>query len=257
MRIRQILSTFAFVLLLAAPADGPARAEGAAADAAADAYAQARAAMVSRILLYGRSLQQRTGRKLPDARVLDAMRKVPRHEFVPARFRPHAYRDTPLPLGHGQSLSQPFIIALMTDLGRVRRTDVVFETGTGAGYHTAILALLARRVVSVEVIAPLALKASAALRRLGYANAAVHLGDGYYGWKAGGPYDVMIIKEAVDDIPPPLLAQLKPGGRMVVPIGPRDGTQILTLVEKGADGRLRHTRILPVRFTPLQGGERI
>jgi protein-L-isoaspartate(D-aspartate) O-methyltransferase len=145
----------------------------------------------------------------------------------------------------------------MTDLGNITRSDVVFETGTGAGYHTAVLAALARRVVSVEVIAPLALKASATLKRLGYANAAVHLGDGYYGWKSGAPYDVMIVKEAVGHIPPPLLRQLKPGGRLVIPIGPRDADQQLTLVEKSREGKLREWNILPVRFTPMQGGERI
>jgi protein-L-isoaspartate(D-aspartate) O-methyltransferase len=223
----------------------------------AQQYAAARKAMVARILQHARALRRHNGRKLPDARVLAVMGKVPRHEFVPVKLRRYAYLDTPLPLGHGQSLSQPFLIALMTDLGRVRRTDVVFETGTGAGYHTAVLATLARRVVSVEVIAPLALKASATLKRLGYANAAVHLGDGYYGWKAGAPYDVMVVKEAVGHIPPPLLRQLKPGGRMVIPIGPRDGTQQLTLVEKGRDGKLRERNIMPVRFTPMQGGERI
>jgi protein-L-isoaspartate(D-aspartate) O-methyltransferase len=220
-------------------------------------YAAARKAMVARILQHARALRRYNGRKLPDARVLGAMAKVPRHEFLPLKLRAYAYLDTPLPLGHGQSLSQPFLVALMTDLGNIARGDVVFETGTGAGYHTAILASLARRVVSVEVIAPLALKASAALKRLGYANAAVHLGDGYYGWKAGAPYDVMIVKEAVGHIPPPLLRQLKPGGRLVIPIGPRDATQQLTLVEKGRDGKLREQSILPVRFTPMQGGERI
>lgn len=220
-------------------------------------YAAARKAMVARILQHARALRAHNGRKLPDARVLAVMGKVPRHEFVPPKLKRYAYLDTPLPLGHGQSLSQPFLIALMADLGRIAKSDVVFETGTGAGYHTAVLAELARRVVSVEVIAPLALKASATLRRLGYANAAVHLGDGYYGWKAGGPYDVMIIKEAVGHIPPPLLRQLKPGGRMVIPIGPRGGAQQLTLVEKGRDGKLREQDILPVRFTPMQGGERI
>lgn len=220
-------------------------------------YDEARREMVSRILQHARALRRRSGRKLPDARVLAAMAKVPRHEFLPEKLRAYAYLDTPLPLGHGQSISQPFLIALMTDLGRVRQTDVVFETGTGAGYHTAVLAELARRVVSVEVIPPLALKAAATLKRLGYANVRVHTGDGYYGWKAGAPYDVMIVKEAVGHIPPPLLQQLKRGGRLVIPLGPRDATQQLTLVERGRDGKLHEQSILPVRFTPMQGGERI
>jgi protein-L-isoaspartate(D-aspartate) O-methyltransferase len=250
MWIRQSCTALALAAALAGLLSGPAR-------AAEDPYARPRAAMVTRILQHARALERQTGRKPPRKSVLEALARVPRHAFVPPRLKRYAYLDTPLPLGHGQSLSQPFVIALMTDLGRIAKTDVVFETGTGAGYHTALLAVLARRVVSVEVIAPLALKASAALKRLGYANATVHLGDGYYGWKAGGPYDVMIIKEAVAHIPPPLLAQLKPGGRMVIPIGPRGGTQQLTLVEKAPDGKLRETRILPVRFTPMQGGERI
>jgi protein-L-isoaspartate(D-aspartate) O-methyltransferase len=220
-------------------------------------YSAARAAMVARILQHAQALKRQTGRKLPDARVLEAMGTVPRHEFVPERLRRYAYLDTPLPLGHGQSISQPFVIALMTDLGRVRQTDVVFETGTGAGYHAAVLARLARRVVSVEVIAPLARRAAATLKRLGYANVRVHIGDGYYGWTAGAPYDAIIVKEAVGHVPEPLLDQLKPGGRLVIPLGPRDGTQQLTLVEKGADGKLREREILPVRFTPMQGGERI
>jgi protein-L-isoaspartate(D-aspartate) O-methyltransferase len=220
-------------------------------------YGRARKAMVARILQHARGLRRQTGHRLPDARVLAAMAKVPRHEFLPEKLRPYAYLDTPLPLGHGQSISQPFLVALMTDLGRIKPSDVVFETGTGAGYHAAVLAELARRVVSVEVIAPLALKASATLKRLGYANVRVHTGDGYYGWKAGGPYDVMMVKEAVGHIPPPLLRQLKRGGRLVIPLGPRDATQQLTLVERSRDGTLHEEAILPVRFTPMQGGERI
>lgn len=222
-----------------------------------DGFVPQRMAMIERIKQNAQAARRFTGRPALSGRVLRTMALVPRHEFVSARLRRFAYFDTPLPLGHGQSISQPFLVALMTDLAGVRKTDIVFETGTGAGYHAAILSRLARRVVSVEVIAPLALRASATLRRLGYRNVRVIAGDGYHGWPKGGPYDVIIVKEAVVDIPPPLLAQLKPGGRLVAPIGPRKGPQFLTLIEKGANGAITRTPVLPVRFTPMQGGERI
>lgn len=192
-----------------------------------------------------------------DPRVMEALGKVPRHLFVPEALRDFAYADTPLPLGHDQSIAQPYLIALMTHLAAIRPGDVVFETGTGAGYHAAVLSVLTHRVVSVEVVAPLALEASAKLKRLGYENVRVIASDGYYGAPGEAPFDAMIVKEAVDHVPPPLLRQLKPGGRMVLPLGPRDGPQFLTVIEKKPDGATRNTRILPVRFTPLQGGERI
>ncbi len=227
------------------------------ADELGDAYVHQRMAMIERIKQNAMAARHLTRRPALSGRVLRAMSLVPRHEFVSAKLRRFAYIDMPLPLGHGQSISQPYIVALMTDLAAVRETDIVFETGTGAGYHAAILSRLAKRVVSVEVIAPLALRASATLRRLGYRNVQVITGDGYHGWRKGGPYDVIILKEAVVDIPPPLLAQLKPGGRLVAPIGPRKGPQFLTLIEKGRNGAIKRTPILPVRFTPMQGGERI
>ena len=192
-----------------------------------------------------------------DARIMEVMGEVPRHRFVPDALAEFAYADMPLPVSHEQSIAQPYIVALMTHLARIAPDDIVFETGTGAGYHAAVLSRLARRVVSVEVLAPLALQASARLKRLGYDNVEVIGSDGYYGAPRHAPFDAMIIKEAVDHVPPPLLRQLKPGGRMVLPLGPRDGPQYLTVVEKAPDGSTRNTRILPVRFTPLQGGERI
>jgi protein-L-isoaspartate(D-aspartate) O-methyltransferase len=163
----------------------------------------------------------------------------------------------PLPIGQGQNIAQPYLVALMTHLARVEPGDLVFETGTGAGYHAAVLSLLAGKVVSVEVVAPLALRAAAKLKALGYDNIEVVASDGYYGAPAKGPFDAMIVKEAIDHLPPPLVAQLKPGGRLVLPLGPLDGPQYLTVIEKLPDGRTRATRIMPVRFTPLQGGERI
>ena len=197
-----------------------------------------------------------TGIRRLDPRVLAAMREVPRHLFVPEEFRPYAYGDHPLPLGFNQNLASPFVIALMTHLAELEADDVVFETGTGAGYHAALLARLTAEVYSVEVIAPLAARAVATLARLGVTNAHARQGDGYYGWVAHAPYDAIIVKEAVDHVPLPLLNQLKPGGRMVIPLGSVEGGQILTVVRKQADGTTHKTRVLPVLFSPLQGGER-
>ena len=223
----------------------------------ADGFVGARADMVRVIQLQVQLTRTETGIGGLDAAVIDALKKVPRHAFVPEPLVPLAYIDRPLPLGHGQNISQPFIIALMTQMLALKPTDVVLETGTGAGYHAAVLAELAAEVYSVEVVAPLALEASARLRALGYDNVYTLTGDGYYGWRGHGPYDAILLKEAVDHIPPPLLAQLKPGGRIVLPLGPANGAQVLTLVEKGADGRINETGVLDVRFAPLQGGDRI
>jgi protein-L-isoaspartate(D-aspartate) O-methyltransferase len=227
--------------------------------AAADDFAPAelRSRLVQWLQYEARAVGSETGVTSFDQRVLDAMARVPRHEFVPAEFRPFAYLDVPLPLGHGQNISQPFIIALMTHLARIRPDDVVFETGTGAGYHAAILALLAKRVYSVEYVETFVAPAAALLDRLGYHNVEVHAADGYYGWRRAAPYDVIIVKEALHHLPAPLVSQLKPGGRMVIPLGPAEGEQFLTLIEKGDDGTLTETRIMTVRFSPLQGGERI
>jgi protein-L-isoaspartate(D-aspartate) O-methyltransferase len=228
-----------------------------AAHGADNLFDQMRHAMVARIIANAQTVQRTSGLKPPSQAVLDAIAKVPRHDFVPKKLRIIAYIDGPLPLGHGQSISQPYLIALMLDLARIKPTDTVFETGTGLGYQAAVLSLLARKVVSVEVVAPLGRAAAAILQHLGYTNVETHIADGYYGWKASAPYDVIIVKEAVGHIPPPLLKQLKRGGRMVIPLGPKAGPQYLTLIEKGLDGKIKETKVLPVRFTPLQGGERI
>lgn len=197
-----------------------------------------------------------TGIKQLSPRVLAVMREVPRHLFVPEVLRPYAYNDHPLPLGHGQNLASPFVVALMTHLAELEPDDVVFETGTGAGYHAAVLAKLAAEVYSVEVVEPLAGLAAATLARLGVVNAHARSGDGYYGWPGHAPYDAILVKEAVDHVPVPLLNQLKAGGRMVLPLGSLEGGQYLTVVRKQADGTTRRTRVLPVLFSPLQGGER-
>jgi len=220
-------------------------------------FAERRTEMLAVIALHARAASELTGIRRIDPHVMAAMGTVPRHAFVPEDLRDLAYLDTPLPLGQEQNIAQPYLVALMTHLARIEIGDTVFETGTGAGYHAAVLSLLAARVVSVEVVSPLALPASAKLKALEYDNVEVIASDGYYGAPGKGPFDAMIVKEAVDHVPPPLLAQLKPGGRLVLPLGPPRGPQFLTVIEKLPDGRIRGTRILPVTFTPLQGGQRI
>ena len=216
----------------------------------------ARHEMVRIVELQASMLSAETGIAELDARVLDAMREVPRHAFVPEPLRRYAYGDHPLPVSHDQNIAAPLLVALMTHVVAPRPDDVVYETGTGAGYHAAILSLLVREVYSVEVEEPLADRAAALLKELHYDNVHVQASDGYFGWAAHGPYDAMIIKEAIDHVPSPLLGQLKRGGRMVLPLGPARGPQYLTLVTKDADGKVSEQRIMPVRFSPLQGGER-
>lgn len=216
----------------------------------------ARHEMVRIVELQASMLSAETGIAELDARVLDAMREVPRHAFVAEPLRPYAYGDHPLPVSHDQNIAAPLLVALMTHVVAPRPDDVVYETGTGAGYHAAVLSLLVREVYSVEVDEPLADRAERLLKDLHYDNVHVQASDGYFGWTAHAPYDAMIIKEAIDHIPPPLLGQLKRGGRMVLPLGPARGPQYLTLVTKDADGQVSEQRIMPVRFSPLQGGER-
>ena len=186
------------------------------------------------------------------ASVLDAMRRVPRHLFVPGYQQPHADENRPLAIGHGQTISQPYIVALMTDLVRPKKTDRVLEIGTGSGYQAAVLAGLVRQVYSIEVIPELAAQAGKTLHRLGYGNVAVKAGDGNAGWPDHAPYDGIIVTAAAARIPQALLAQLRKGGRMVVPVG-ESGGQELVLVEKSADGAISERSILPVAFVPLIG----
>ena len=242
------IAFLAGVLGMIALVSGSARAE--ANDAAA------RHEMVRVIELQAMMLGAETGIAGIDPRVLDAMREVPRHAFVPEELRAYAYGDHPLPVGHEQNLAAPLLAALMTHLADVEAGDVVFETGTDVGYQAALLAKLGADVYSVEVVAPLADQAERLLKELGYDHIYVQESDGYYGWAAHAPYDAMIVKEAIDHVPPPLLAQLKRGGRMVMPLGPGGGPQYLTVITKAADGSVSERRIMPVRFSPLQGGER-
>ena len=186
-------------------------------------------------------------------RVLEAMQRVPRHAFVPASERPHAYENRPLPIGHGQTISQPYIVALMTELAAPGPGDRILEIGTGSGYQAAVLALLAGEVYSIEIIEPLAAQAAQRLRAPTYANVRTRVGDGYYGWKEAGPFDAIVVTAAAGNVPPPLIAQLKPGGRMVIPVGASFFTQQLLLVTKDTRGRVRTRSLLPVRFVPLTG----
>jgi protein-L-isoaspartate(D-aspartate) O-methyltransferase len=176
---------------------------------------------------------------------------MPRHEFVPVELQPYAYLNRPLPIGYEKTVSQPFIVALMTDLLAPEPGDVVLEVGAGAGYQAAILAELVKRVYTVDIIEELARGAERRLKRLGYENVEVTVANGYYGWPEHAPYDRIMVTAASDLIPPPLLAQLKPGGRMVIPTGIPD-KQTLVLVEKSAAGSLSAREILPVRFSELE-----
>ena len=218
---------------------------------AQDPTAAARAKMAREVEEDARATASETGRAALDARVLQVLRTIPRHQFVPPDVRSAAYANRPLPIGHGQTISQPYIVALMTDLLRVDRADVVLEVGTGSGYQAAILSPLVKQVHTVEIIDPLAKQATQRLRVLGYRNVVVHHADGYNGWKAAAPFDAIIVTAAATHIPPPLIQQLKPGGRMVIPVGGPFATQSLMLVEKTAAGKVRTREVLPVRFVPL------
>ncbi len=213
-----------------------------------------RQAMVDEIAGEVRMTSQYLGRDRLDSRVLEAMGQVPRHELVPERQRRYAYENRPLPIGHGQTISQPYIVAIMTDLIEPEPTHVVLEVGTGSGYQAAVLGRLVDRVCTIEIIPPLADRARADLARLGYGNIRTRTGDGYYGWPECGPFDGIVVTAGASQVPPPLIEQLKPGGKLVIPVGSRFLTQQLLLVEKGEDGELRTRQILPVRFVPLTGG---
>ena len=219
-------------------------------------FAAQRVRMVRLVQLEIQLAQSTTGIGEVDPRVLTALAEVPRHQFVPAPLAPYAYLPQPLPVHKEQNRAAPFRVALMTHLARIEPHHRVFETGTGEGYHAAVLSRLAAEVYSVEVIPELAREAGQRLVALGYGSVRVREGDGYYGWPEVAPFDAIIVKEAVDHVPAPLLTQLKPGGRLVLPLGPLHGMQQLTVVHKRADGSRQEDRILPVRFTPLQGGER-
>ncbi len=218
---------------------------------AADGSAAGRQGMIEEIKLLARSLGDGI-----DAAVLAAMGRVPRHEFVPWLERPFAYDNRPLPIGHGQTISQPYIVAAMTALLKVGAGDTVLEIGTGSGYQAAVLAELGAKVATIEIVAPLAAEAGERLRRLGYAAVVTRVGDGYEGWPERTPFDAIVVTAAASHVPPPLVRQLKPGGRMVIPVGAAFQVQQLLLVEKHADGTVTTRQVMPVRFVPLTGGNR-
>ena len=186
-----------------------------------------------------------------DPRIEKALLTVPRHLFVPPAYRAMAYQNRPLPIGYGQTISQPYIVALMTALLKPLPDHVVLEVGTGSGYQAAVLSRLVKQVYTIEIIKPLAEKAQERLKRLGYDNVTVRHGDGYFGWPEQAPFDAIVVTAAADHIPPPLIEQLKAGGRMVIPVGGRFLTQSLVLVEKDEAGRVTSRQLLPVSFVPL------
>ncbi|MBI5439123.1 MAG: protein-L-isoaspartate(D-aspartate) O-methyltransferase [Nitrosomonadales bacterium] len=214
----------------------------------------ARRSMVDEVLSDAAETSSYSGSSALSPAVVAALEKVERHRFVPATLASVAYLNRPLPIGHGQTISQPFIVALMTDLMKVNKGDRVLEIGTGSGYQAAVLAEIAGAVYTIEIIEPLGKEAGERLKSLGYRNVETLVGDGYYGWPDAAPFDAIMVTAAASHVPPPLLKQLKPGGRMVVPLGTQFMTQYLMLIEKQQDGTLTTHQILPVRFVPLTGG---
>ncbi len=216
-------------------------------------YSLARAAMVDSVHYYA-TLTHDAGEEALNEDVMQSLSLVERHEFVPASQQRFAYENRPLPIGHGQTISQPYIVALMTDLIEPDRDFVVLEIGTGSGYQAAILAKLVTHVYSIEIIEALADDAKARLARLGYNNVTTKLGDGYYGWDEHAPYDAIVVTAAASHVPPPLVKQLKIGGRMIIPVGGRFMTQQLLLLEKTDDDEVITRQIAAVRFVPLTRG---
>jgi len=210
--------------------------------------------MVNEVLADAAATASAIGGSAFSPAVIKAMGKVERHRFVPAGLAALAYLNRPLPIGHGQTISQPYIVALMTDLMKVKAGDKVLEIGTGSGYQAAILAELAGAVYSIEIIEAMGREAGERLKKLGCRNVKTKVGDGYYGWPEAAPFDAIMVTAAASHVPPPLIRQLKPGGRMVIPLGTQFMTQSLMLVEKKRDGSVTNRQILPVRFVPLTGG---
>jgi protein-L-isoaspartate(D-aspartate) O-methyltransferase len=194
-----------------------------------------------------------TGRSTLDGRVFQALRQVPRHAFVPEELRSAAYANHPLPIGQGQTISQPYIVALMSDLIQPQADDVVLEIGTGSGYQAAVLSQLVAQVYSLEIVPQLAEQASQRLQRLGFHNIEVRVGNGHFGWPEHAPYDAILVTAAAPEIPPALIEQLKPGGRLVIPVGSRYIGQELRVITKDRQGRVEARSALPVIFVPMTG----
>ena len=224
---------------------------GAARAAERDDYAAARQRMLAEIEADVRDTARSTGRERLDPRVAAAIAKVPRHRFVPAHLADRAYENRPLPIGHEQTISQPFIVALMTDLVEPKPADRVLEIGTGSGYQAAVLAELVARVYTIEIVRPLGERAAGVLASLGYRNVETRIGDGYAGWPQAAPFDAIVVTAAPERMPQPLVDQLAPNGRLIAPVGSRFGVQTLQLLRKDAQGRAVTRSVLEVRFVPL------
>ncbi|MGJ0486463.1 MAG: protein-L-isoaspartate(D-aspartate) O-methyltransferase [Methylomicrobium sp.] len=218
-----------------------------------DDYARQRAAMVAEIEANMAETAGFLGRKALSRPVADALGKVPRHLFVGEEMRPYAYQNRPLPIGHGQTISQPYIVAAMTELLDAKPGDKVLEIGTGSAYQAAVLGALGTEVYSIEIVEPLAAAARERLTKLGLSNIHTRTGDGYYGWPEAAPFDAVLVTAAASHIPPPLIKQLKPGGRMLIPVGDRFNVQQLVLVEKDPGQKIKTRQLLPVSFVPLTG----
>ena len=216
----------------------------------------ARAALLEEIALEMRETARWTGRAELSPRVAAALARVRREAFVTPGSERVAYDNRPLPIGHGQTISQPFVVALMTEVLDLRPDDIVLEVGTGSGYQAAVLAELAGNVCSIEVIPELATSAATALAGQGYNNVELRTGDGSFGWQERAPFDAIIVTAAAPEVPPALLEQLRPGGRMIIPVGPRHGDQELLLITKDAAGTVTPRTVLPVAFVPLTGDGR-
>ena len=215
-------------------------------------FEEQRREMVAAIRVIAEHLVTEIGKAALDDRVLGAMAKVPRHEFVPLEVQPYAYLNRPLPIGFDKTISQPLMVAVMTDLLDIKPDETVLEVGTGLGYQSAVLAELAASVYTVEIIDELAQRAVQRLKREGYTNIEVRVGNGYFGWPEHAPFEKMIVTAAPDLIPPPLINQLKAGGRMVIPVGLPDA-QRLVVVDKDVNGRVRTREIMQVLFSMLEG----
>ncbi len=218
-----------------------------------DPFAAARQDMIREIEADVKRTSLQLDKEVLDPRVMQALATVPRHALVPESLQDVAYRNRPLPIGHGQTISQPYIVAIMTDLLKVAPDSKVLEVGTGSGYQAAILAELVEQVYTIEIIEALGTRARGHLEALGYENITVRIGDGYYGWEEQAPFDGIVVTAAASHIPPPLIEQLKNGGRMIVPVGSRFMVQQLVLVKKDSQGKVTTRQILPVRFVPLTG----
>ena len=225
----------------------------AASSAWADDFSTARKKLLTEIQLDVKRTGFLTGKDSLNSQVVDALDKVPRHRFVRPGDEKYAYENRPLRIGYGQTISQPYIVAIMTELLNVDATDKILEIGTGSGYQAAILSVLAKSVFSIEIIEPLAKQAGLRLSRLKYDNVQVRMADGYYGWEDEAPFDAIVVTAAATHVPPPLVNQLKPGGIMVIPVGSQFLTQQLMLIEKSSDGTVRTRQVLPVSFVPLTG----